>query len=115
MSIPPWIDSISAKLLFLHCPLLFIVAWPELNAHKNGVEIALKEGAWVNSGLWALLGRIWPATVAGVYRRANQGRPRGASAPLKQNSHLEVGKENLREAKPPNKLEGESKRSEAPK
>jgi len=47
-----------------------------LNAHKNGVEIALKAGA-----------------------RGN----------------LEAEKESLREAKPPNKLEGESRRSEAPK
>jgi len=51
--------------------------------------------------------------VAGAYGCVNQWCPRGAPAPLKQNSHLEAGKESLREAKPPNKLEGESKRSEA--
>ena len=115
MSMPPWIDNISARILFLHCPLLFIVVWPEFNAHKNGVEIALKEGARVNSGWWASLGRIWPAIVAGAYGYANQKRLRGANAPLRQNSHLEAGKESRRKAKPPNKLEGESKRSEAPK
>jgi len=38
-----------------------------------------------------------------------------SEAPLKQNSHLEAERESQREAKPPNKLEGESKRSEAPK
>jgi len=55
--------------------------------------------------------QLWLGRIDVLIRGAQEGRwPLSNKTPT-----LKVEKENLREAKPPNKLEGESKRSEAPK